>query len=154
MKRRAFIRAGAAAVAGATLGAHGQGLGLAAAQDLTPFIREITGGREPEKRDVELDIPQIAENGNSVPARIRVKSPMTPEDHVTAIHVLCERNPRVQVATFHLGPQSGRAEISTRIRLAGTQNVTVVAVLSGNRYRIEATPVLVTAAACLDETAG
>jgi len=148
------MQASAAAIAGGALGANAQGLGLAAPQDLTPYIREITGGRKPEERDVEIDIPQIAENGNSIPAKFRVKSPMTAEDHVTAIHILCERNPRVQAATFHLGPQSGRAEISTRIRLAGTQNVTVVAVLSGNRYLIGATPVLVTAAACLDETAG
>ena len=154
MKRREFMQAGAAAAAATALGANGQGLGLAAAQDLGPYIREITGGAKPEERDVEIDIPQIAENGNSIPARFRVASPMTPDDHVSAIHILCERNPRVQVATFLLGPQSGRAEISTRIRLAGTQNVTAVAVLSGNRYRIGSTPVLVTAAACLDETAG
>ena len=154
MKRRKFMQAGVAAAAGAAFGARAQGLGLAAAQDLTPFIREITGGREPEKRDIEIEMPQLAENGNSIPARIRVTSPMTPEDHVTAVHILAERNPRPHVATFHLGPQSGRAEISTRIRLAGTQNVTVVAVLSGDRFRIGATPVLVTSAACLDEPAG
>ena len=154
MKRRIFMRASAVAVAGAALGARAQGLGLAAAQDITPLIHKITGGREPEKTGIEIDMPQLAENGNSIPARIRVTSPMTAEDHVTEIHVLAERNPRPHVATFLLGPQSGRAEIATRIRLAGTQNLTVVAVLSGNRYRIADTPVLVTSAACLDETAG
>jgi sulfur-oxidizing protein SoxY len=154
MKRREFIQAGAATVAGTALGARAQGLGLAAAQDIKPLIDKITGGKQPERRDVEIEIPQLAENGNSVPATIRVKSPMTPEDHVSAIHVLAERNPRPEVATFHLGPQSGKAEIATRIRLAGSQNVTVVAVLSGDRYRIADAPIVVTAAACLDETAG
>ena len=154
MKRRDFMRAGAAGFAGAALGAKGQALGLEGAQDITPLIHKVTGGRTPERRDVELEIPPLAENGNSVPARIHVASPMTPNDHVSAVYIFAERNPRPHVATFHLGPHSGRAEISTRIRLAGTQNVTVLAVLSGDRFRLTESQVLVTAAACLDETAG
>jgi sulfur-oxidizing protein SoxY len=154
MKRRAFLRVGASVAGAAALGARAQATGLAAPQDITPLIREVTGGRPAERADIEIEIPQLAENGNSVPLRIRVKSPMTAEDHVIAVHVIAERNPRPRVATFHLGPQSGRAEITTRIRLAGTQNVTVLAALSGERFRIAETQVLVTSAACLDETAG
>src|SRR5260221_2635215 len=150
MKRRAFIRAGTAALAGAAIGARAQG--LAGPQDITPLIREATGGKQPERRDVEIEIPPLAENGNSVPLHIRIASPMTPEDHVTTVHIFAERNPRPHVATFHLGPQSGRAEISTRIRLAGTQTVTVLAELSGKRFRVGPAYVLVTAAACLDES--
>jgi sulfur-oxidizing protein SoxY len=65
--------------------------------------------------------------------------------------VIAERNPRPAVASFHLGPWSGRAEVSTRIRLAGTQKLTVVAALSGNRFRIVKRPVAVASAACIDE---
>lgn len=154
MKRRDFIQVTGAAFASTALGARGQAQGLAAAQDITPLIDKVTGGRKPERRDVEIEIPPLAENGNSVPALIRIASPMTEADHVTAVHIFAERNPRPHVATFHLGPRSGRADISTRIRLAGTQNVTVLAVLSGDRFRIAAAEVLVTSAACLDETAG
>jgi sulfur-oxidizing protein SoxY len=49
---------------------------------------------------VEVELPQIAENGNSVPMKVRVPSPMTTDDHVSAIHILAERNPRPRVATF------------------------------------------------------
>jgi sulfur-oxidizing protein SoxY len=77
---------------------------------------------------------------------------MTPGDYVAAIYVLAERNPRPLVATFHLGPHSGRAEIATRVRLAGTQKVTVVAELSSKRYLMAQAEVLVTTAACLDES--
>jgi sulfur-oxidizing protein SoxY len=154
MKRRAFMRAGIAAAAGSTVVARGQAPGLAPAQDIAPLIREVTGGKTPQRRDIEIEIPQLAENGNSVPLHVRVRSPMSGEDHVTAIHVIAERNPRPHVATFHFGPQSGRAEITTRIRLAGTQNLTVLAALSGERFLIAEAPVLVTSAACLDETAG
>jgi sulfur-oxidizing protein SoxY len=152
MKRREFMKIGAAAAAGTALGARAQG--LQAAQDITPLLEKITGGKPIEKKDVEIEIPQLAENGNSVPLHMRVASPMKPDDHVTALHVFAERNPRPHVATFHLAPGLGRAEITTRIRLAGTQNVTVLAALSGDRFRMAQAPVLVTASACLDETAG
>ncbi len=151
MKRRQFIRAGAAAAAGAALGVRAQG-GLAPSQDLRPFIEKITGGRAVERGGVDIEIPAIAENGNSVPTRIRVASPMTAEDHVSAVYVFAPRNPRPHVATFHLGPQSGRAEIATRIRLAGTQKLAVLAEFSGGRYRLGEVEVLVTSAACLDES--
>ena len=99
-----------------------------------------------------MELPQIAENGNSVPLNVKVASPMTEADHVAAIHVFAERNPRPLVASFHLGPESGRAEISTRVRLAGTQTVNVLVELSGKRFILGSAYVLVTAAACLDES--
>jgi sulfur-oxidizing protein SoxY len=122
------------------------------AQDIALLIARLTGGAEAQPGGIEVELPQIAENGNSVPMRVRVPSAMTAEDHVAAIHILAERNPRPHVATFRLSPASGRAEVSTRVRLAGTQPVTVLAELSGKRFRVSRTEVLVTSAACLDES--
>lgn len=151
MKRRRFIAiAGAAASVG--FGARAQSPRFQPAQDIAPLVQRLTGGVAPEREGVEIELPQIAENGNSVPMRVRVASPMTAEDHVSAVHIIAERNPRPLVATFHLGPRSGRAEIGTRVRLAGTQKVTVLAALSGNRFRMGQMDVLVTSAACLDES--
>lgn len=147
MKRRSFL---CLALGGAGLPAAAQERFLPP-QDIGPLLRRLTGGATPERSGVELELPQIAENGNSVPLRVKVASPMSAEDHVTAIHVIAERNPRPLVATFRLGPHSGRAEVNTRIRLAGTQAVTVLAALSGGRFRLGETKVLVTSAACLDE---
>ena len=147
MKRRDFLVASGAALA--ALNARAQQ--FQPAQDITPLIEKVTRGAAIERSGVEVELPQIAENGNSVPLRIKVPSPMTAADHVSAIHVFAERNPRPLVAVFHLGPQTGRAEIDTRVRLAGTQKVTVLAALSGNRFRMAQVEVLVTSAACLDE---
>ncbi|HEX7605964.1 MAG TPA: thiosulfate oxidation carrier protein SoxY, partial [Usitatibacter sp.] len=121
-------------------------------QDITPLLLQVTRGATPRQEGVEIDLPQIAENGNSVPMRIRVASPMSAGDYVKAIYIFAERNPRPLVATFHLNAQSGRAEITTRVRLAGTQKVRALAELSGDRFVIGAMDVLVTAAACLDES--
>ncbi len=122
------------------------------AQDIRPLIAKLTGGVTPENGGIDIELPQIAENGNSVPLRLVVASPMTAGDHVTAVHVIAERNPRPLVATFHFGPHSGKAQVATRMRLAGTQKVTVLAALSGKRFRMAQAEVLVTSAACLDES--
>jgi sulfur-oxidizing protein SoxY len=150
MRRRVFLGASVAAAGAWRLPAAAQR--FQPAQDIRPMIEAITGGATPESGGIQVELPQIAENGNSVPMRVRVPSPMTPADHVRAIHILAERNPRPRVATFHFGPASGRADITTRVRLAGTQVVTVIAELTERRFRIAKTEVLVTSAACLDES--
>jgi sulfur-oxidizing protein SoxY len=149
MRRRAFLLGGAA-VASAPLLTHAQA--LAGVQDIRPLIQSITRGATARSGGIEVELPQLAENGNSVPLRIRTASPMTAAEHVKAIHVLAERNPRPRVATFHFSPASGRAEVATRVRLAGSQTVTVLAELSDNSFRIAEAKVLVTTGACLDDS--
>jgi sulfur-oxidizing protein SoxY len=144
--RRGFLAVAAAAAAGAALPSRAQ-----AVQDISPMLDKITRGIKPRRSGVEIELPQIAENGNSVPIGIRVASPMSAADHVKAIYIFAERNPRPLIATFHLGPHSGRAEISTRVRLAGTQRVTVLAELTNDRFLVGPAYVLVTSAACMDE---
>ena len=145
MKRRIFI------LLGALFPVVVRGQGFSSPADAAKWIAETTRGAIPEKSGIEIEMPQIAENGNAVPLHIRVASAMTPAEHVKAIHVFAERNPRPRVATFHLGPDAGRADVMTRVRLGGTQNVTVLAELSGGRWRVAAQNVLVTTGACLDE---
>ena len=55
---------------------------------------------------------------------------MAPEDHVKSIHVFNEKNPQPNIGNFYLGPQAGRAQVSTRIRLADSQKVVAIAKLS------------------------
>ena len=150
MKRRRFIGLSAAVFAAQAVPANAQR--FQPAQDIGPLLAKLTGGAQPERSGVEIELPQIAENGNSVPMRVKVDSPMTPQDHVSAIHIIAERNPRPLVGTFHLGANSGRAEIATRVRLAGTQKVRVLVAMNDNRFRMGEVDVLVTSAACLDES--
>lgn len=99
---------------------------------------------------VQLEIPVLTDNGNAVPARISVVSPMTDADHVKSIHLFASSNPRPVVAVFHLGPRAGRAEVHTRIRLAGSQRVYAVAQMADGSYWAEGRDVTVTISACLD----
>lgn len=149
MRRREFIVVSVGALAALPAVAQQQ---FARTQDVRPLIEKLSKGRPAQEGGIELELPAIAENGNAVPLRVKVESPMREDDHVDAIHVIADRNPRSLVASFHLGPESGRAEVNTRIRLAGSQRLTVLAELSGERYRILQQDVLVTSAACLDDS--
>jgi sulfur-oxidizing protein SoxY len=100
---------------------------------------------------VKLDVPPLVENGNTVPMTVSVSSPMTADDHVKSIHVFNEKNPQPNVGNFHLGPHAGRAQISTRIRLADSQRIVAIARLSDDSFWSATVDVVVTLAACTEE---
>ena len=119
---------------------------------LEPLVQKITGGRPLEEGRVALDIPSLSDNGHAVPLKITVASEMTERDHVRSIHVLSEKNPRPVIATFHLSPRCGRAEITTRVRLNGEQRILVIAAMADGTFHAATASVLVTETACLDAT--
>jgi sulfur-oxidizing protein SoxY len=145
VKRRDFL-AGAAGVLAFP------GAALAQVDPLDPLVWVVTNGAPVRKGKVTLVLPQLADNGNSVPIRITVDSPMTEADHVKSIHLYAERNPVRNMANFYLGPRAGRAEVNSRVRLAGSQRVTAVAKLSDGSFWYDAAPIVVTLSACLDES--
>ena len=118
---------------------------------LASAIRNVVGEAEIHTGKVKLDIPPLVENGNTVPMTVSVTSPMTPDDYVKAIYVFNEKNPQPNIGNFHLGPQAGRAQVSTRIRLADSQKVTAIAQLSDGSFWSTSVDVVVTLAACTEE---
>lgn len=117
-----------------------------------PLVMQITGGAPVRPGRVTVDTPRLADNGHSVPLRVSVEIQMTAADHVRSVTLLSERNPRPVMATFHLGPKAGRAEVATRVRLNGTQRVLAVAQFSDGSYWSGTAEVEVTESACLDGT--
>lgn len=122
----------------------------AADGDIAAAIRAYAGGAEVRTGRVTLDVPKLVDNGNSVPLAVSVESPMTREDHVTAIAIFNERNPERDVARFTLGPRSGLARVSTRIRLATSQKLVAVARTSDGAHWSGAIDVVVVLAACIE----
>lgn len=110
---------------------------------------DLLGHRPIREGRVTLDIPPIAENGFSVPLTIKVDSPMSEDDHVRQIAIFSPRNPLPDVARFHLSPVNGRAEVSTRIRLGGTQAIQAVAEMSDGTLWSASAETVVTLAACV-----
>lgn len=120
-------------------------------EELHNAIRAIAAGTTVKPGRVSLDIPALADSGNGVPLTIIVDSPMTEQDHVREIHVLSEANPSTRIATFHLGPRAGRAKVSTSIRLASSQDITVIARMSDGSLWSGKANVIVTATACIED---
>jgi sulfur-oxidizing protein SoxY len=118
---------------------------------LTAAIRNVVGEAPLRTGKVKLDIPPLVENGNTVPMTVSVASPMTADDYVKSIHVFNEKNPQPNIGNFHLGPSAGRAQVSTRIRLADTQKVVAIARLSDDTFWQVTTEIVVTLAACTEE---
>ena len=118
---------------------------------LNTAIRNVVGEATVRTGKVKLDIPPLVENGNTVPMTVSVASPMTPNDHVKSIHVFNEKNPQPNIGNFYLGAQAGRAQVSTRIRLADSQKVVAVAQLSDGSFWSTSVDVVVTLAACTEE---
>jgi sulfur-oxidizing protein SoxY len=114
-------------------------------------IRNVVGEAQLRTGKVRLDIPPLVENGNTVPITVSVASPMTATDHVKSIHVFNEKNPLPNIANFYLSPSAGRAQVSTRIRLADSQKVVAIARLSDDSFWQVSADVIVTLAACTEE---
>lgn len=108
----------------------------------------LTSGIRPEEGRVTLEMPEIAENGNTVPFTVDVEIPMTAANHVRAVHVLSTENPQALVATFRFGPLSGKASVAGRMRLAKTQPVVVLAELSDGTLLTTRRTVKVTIGGC------
>ena len=117
-------------------------------ESLASALRETFGNTEIHRGRVKLDIALIAEDGTIVPTTITVDSPMTDADHVREIHLFAERNPLPRVAAFHLGPHNGRAQVSTRIRLAEAQRVIAIARMNDGSLWSDEMQVEVSLTAC------
>lgn len=143
LRRRGFL-AGAGAVA-LTVWARPFAL---AAEGAAEAVAAILDGRTAEVGGIEIEAPGTAENGAQVPITVRVDSPMTPADHVTAIHLIVPANPAPGAGRFRLTPGLARAEVFTRIRLAEAQEVLVLADLSDGRVLSAAVEIAVTTGGC------
>jgi sulfur-oxidizing protein SoxY len=145
MKRRDMLAAGAGLAMLALVRPAS-----ATSEEMAAAIDRFTGGVKPTEGRMTFDIAQLIDNGNAVPVTIAVDSAMSAADHVSAIAIFNERNPQTDVAVFTLGPRAGKAQVSTRIRLATSQKLTAVARMGDGSYRSASVSVIVALAACVE----
>lgn len=132
-RRKTLILAAGAAAAAA--------LPMRAFASVDEDIAAFTGGADVAEGGITLTAPEIAENGNTVP--IAVDAP-----GAVAIMVLASGNPVPAVATFNFGPLAASQSASTRIRLAGTQDVIAIAKLADGTFVRASQEVKVTIGGC------
>ena len=104
-------------------------------------VAAFTGGADVSETGVELTAPEIAENGNTVPISVEAGG-------AVAILLLATGNPTPGVAQFNFGAMSGTQAASTRVRLAGTQDIVAIAKMADGSFAKAQQTVKVTIGGC------
>ncbi|MEC8100326.1 MAG: thiosulfate oxidation carrier protein SoxY [Pseudomonadota bacterium] len=112
------------------------------------IIKNIIKGREVVKNLIQLDVPDIAEDGNVVPVSFSINCSMTNEDYPKRVHVLGLENPFPEIAIYEFFPESGKAEVSFRCRLRASSHLMIIAEMNNGKIGIEKKYVDVMLGAC------
>jgi sulfur-oxidizing protein SoxY len=145
--RGGITRRDALAAAGGALAGFGAAPPARAENDYAEQIARFTGGKEPVAGRVALELPELAENGNTVPLAVSIAGPMSAESHVAEILILAPANPNARVARLRFSPHS-LPEAATRIRLAESQSVIAIAKMSDGQFFSAIRPIKVTIGGC------
>ena len=131
LTKREFIIIATGAAAAAVMGMPSVALSAEKAQ---ARVDEFLGGQTAADGGLTLEMPEIAENGNTVPLSVLVDGEATEARYAESLLILADGNPEPGVATFHFTPMSGVQRAATRMRLAKTQNVIAVAKMNDGSF--------------------
>lgn len=95
---------------------------------LADAVKALGGEAPMESKDVELQVPEIAENGAVVPVAVNSKLAKT-----QSIALLVEKNPNALSAVFDI-PEGTDPSITTRVKMAGTSKVIALVKADGKYY--------------------
>jgi len=123
---------------------------LADAPALEAALARFAGTGAVREGRVQLELPELVENGNAVPVTVSMAAARSEPERVVALALFAGRNPLPDVAVFELHGHSGAARVSTRIRLATSQPVVAAARLADGSVWTRRVDVLVTLAACVE----
>lgn len=123
-------------------------IALANADVLRALVQRLFGNPGFEESKVKIELPELAENGMVVPITVEVDSPMTPDDYVWSLYIYAFDNPVPQISGYRFTPASGKAAISTRIRLAKSQDVIAVAETSNGKVHVAKAPIKIMIGGC------
>ena len=113
-------------------------------------MQAIVGTSPVNTGRVYFELPPLVESGTLVAVKFSVDSPMTPTNYVRAIHIISEANPSPNVVSCYFTPLSGKAEASTRIRLADSQRVWALAQMSNGSFWRTSVDTVITLSACTE----
>tara|TARA_R110001599_G_C12276798_1_gene662650 strand:- start:19005 stop:19454 length:450 start_codon:yes stop_codon:yes gene_type:complete len=102
--------------------------GTFAAKDLDSVFAEL-GGVPPDSDLIQLDAPDIAENGAVVPVAVTSGIPGT-----SRIYLLVEKNPNPMSAGFAI-PEGTEPYVATRLKVAQTCLIYAVVEAEGKFYK-------------------
>ena len=95
---------------------------------LNDTVKALGGQAAVESKDIQINSPDIAENGAVVPISVTSKMGNT-----ESIAILVEKNPNARSANFVI-PAGTEAFVSTRVKMGQTSNVTALVKADGKYY--------------------
>lgn len=113
-------------------------------------LKRLFGNRPLQRGDdkIKLELPQIAEDGGNVAITVDASLPVSGASAVGNIYLIADKNRRPLLVKFSFTPESGRAFVSTSIRLATTTDVRVVVEMSDGVLYAASKHVRVTISGC------
>lgn len=117
-------------------------------QAVTEAMAKLIGDKPTKEGKVNVILPEIAEDGGTVPFAVEVDSPMTETDYVKALHIFADGNPSPDVASYYMGPHNGKAKVAVRIRLGKTQTVVCAAEMNNGETYVGRRMIKVTLGGC------
>lgn len=99
---------------------------------------------------IELVFPRLADTGNAVPFEAFVTAPTGL--HLKALKVILPENPNPEALHLKIMDQPVQYRLKTRLRLAASQSVWLVAFFSDGSQRAHHAPTVITSTACLDDS--
>lgn len=82
---------------------------------------------------LELETPVRAEDSAVVPIAIRTHSAQSPKNYIKKVYLVIDHNPSPVGAVFSFTPESGRADIETRVRIEDYTYVRAIAEMNDGR---------------------
>lgn len=98
------------------------------AKTMDDALKALGAGKPVDSKDVQINAPDIAENGAVVPVAVKSTLPGT-----EFIAILIEKNPSMLAASFTL-PEGTTADVSTRVKMGQTSNVFALVKAGGSFY--------------------
>lgn len=109
---------------------------------LDEAIRLGVGTMSMEEAHVTVGLPPVAENGAVVPVTVACDL-----NNVDTLHIVVDKNPEPYICRYYVG-DSGRAEISTRIKMGETSDVRGIAVTKDGKVYMGKNNVRVVTGGC------
>jgi predicted secreted protein len=125
------------------------GLALAGESEAQYEQKELV--KRYQKSDgIKIDMPPLADTGNSIPMGIVFKAPVPQK--LQSFEIVAPENPNPMVLKVSLPKPQANYQFATRIRLALSQDVWVIATLEDGSKMAQSLHCVVTLNACFDAT--
>jgi predicted secreted protein len=117
---------------------------------LAPLTALATHLSELSAEGVELVFPRLADTGNAIPLQASIRAPEGA--YLKSLRIILPENPNPLALQLKLHGELKNYQLNTRLRLAASQSVWVVASFSNGLERANSAPTVITSTACLDDS--